>query len=235
MLLHMPTAFSDLLPAHKSLWRGMNKASVRRSTRILDVGCGNGALLRSLERSGFTSLTGVDPFVERGRASGHVTITKGELADMTGSYGFILLSHSLEHMPHPRAALHEVARLTAPRGHVMIGLPVVNRSWAELRPDWIGLDPPRHLFIPSVAGLTAIAESVPGLRVRDIWFDATGVEFIGSALARARVPLHELTTGSLAPEQHFDAAQLAAWERQAKDYNRRGEAGTAAFLIEKVG
>ena len=234
-LLNMPPALSDLLPASMSRWRGMRKASVRHATRILDVGCGSGALLRALERSGFSDLNGVDPFIEQSSTRPHITITKGELGDLDGTYGFILLSHSLEHMPNPRATLRDVARACAPGGHALISLPVVNRSWTELGPDWMGLDPPRHLFIPSVSGFAALVGSVPGLRVKDSWFDTNAMEFYNSALARMRVPSFDRATGVVTdPAQYFDKAQLERWSRQAREYNKRGEAGTASFLVQRV-
>lgn len=233
-LLNMPAGISDHLPATMSRWRGMRKASVNRSTRILDVGCGNGALLRALERSGFKDLHGVDPFIEQGSTGPHITITKGRIGDLEGAYDFILLAHSLEHMPDPLATLRDVARVCAPGGHVLIGVPVVNRSWVELGPDWMGLDPPRHLFIPSVPGLTALVNSVPGLRVNDTWFDTLDLEFYGSQLARMRVPMFDRATGvTTDPAQYFDKAQLARWSRQARDHNRHGDAGTASLLIQR--
>jgi SAM-dependent methyltransferase len=233
-LLNMPLPLTRLLPASLSRWRGMRTAGVKRSTRILDVGCGNGALLRSLARSGFSDLHGVDPYTERAGRWPHITITKGVLGDLAGEYGFILLSHSLEHMPDPLAALRNVARLCAPGGHVLIGVPVVNRSWRDFGPDWTALDPPRHLFIPTVSGLTALVGSVPGLRVKDTWFDTNGLEFYATELARRHEPLFDRATGvPTEPTRYFDRDQLAGWERRARDWNKRGEAGTASFLVQK--
>lgn len=233
-LLKMPAPLSNRLPARMSRWRGMGKAGVKRSTRMLDVGCGNGALLKSLERCGFQDLHGIDPFVEQSSTQPRITITKGEMRDLDGVYGFILLSHCLEHMPDPLLALRDVTRLCAPGGHALISVPVVNRSWRDLGPDWMALDPPRHLFIPTVSGLTDLIHSVPRLRVKDTWFDTTVLEFYGSELARMRMPMFDRATGAPTdPTQQFGAAQVAVWERQVRDYNRRGEAGTASFLVQK--
>ena len=233
-LISLPGSLHARLPAAYSRWRGMAKAKVNLSTRILDVGCGNGALLKALERSGFKNLHGVDPFIDRSVSSPHITITKGELGDLRGEYRFILLSHSLEHMPDPRAALREVARICSPGGHALIALPVVNRSWRDLGPDWIALDPPRHLFIPTVSGLTALVDSIPGLSLRDVWFDTGTLEFYGSHLARKRVPLRDPGgRGDTNAHAYFDKAQFAAWQRDAREYNKRGDAGTASFLIQK--
>jgi hypothetical protein len=90
------------------------------------------------------------------------------------------------------------------------------------------------LFVPTVAALTALISSVPGLRVKDIWFDATAREFFDSELARRRVPIFDRATGQVTDAaRHFDRALLQRWSRQAADYNKRGEAGTASFLVER--
>jgi SAM-dependent methyltransferase len=115
-LLNVP-GLGKRLPAQFSRWRGLAEAGAEPSTRILDVGCGDGALLRTLKQNGFTDLHGVDPFIAHGTAEPGLTITKGGLADLAGPYDFILLSHTLEHMPDPPDALREVARLCAAGGH----------------------------------------------------------------------------------------------------------------------
>lgn len=234
-LLHMPRALSARLPSHMALWRAMRTASVGYGTRILDVGCGNGALLRTLRRAGFRDLNGVDPFIKDSVVEPNLTITKGELADLNGSYAFVLLRDSLEHMADARAALGEVARLCAPGGHILISMPVVNRSWAELGPNWVELDPPRHLFIPSVAGISRLIGSIPGLQLEETIFDTTAFEIYGSALARKRVPLCDPVTGADAdPSRYFTREQLDAWSKRAHEYARRGESGRAHFLVQRA-
>jgi hypothetical protein len=85
-----------------------------------------------------------------------------------------------------------------------------------------------------VSGLRVLIDSISGLRVKDMWFDTSALEFYGSELARSRVPLFDRTTGAATdPVRHFGKAQVDAWQRRASEYNRRGEAGTAAFLIQK--
>ncbi|MDL2334845.1 MAG: class I SAM-dependent methyltransferase [Chloroflexota bacterium] len=234
-LLNIPRVFSARLPSHMALWRAMRTASVGYSTRVLDVGCGNGALLRTLRRAGFRDLNGVDPFVKDSVAEPNLTITKGELKDLDGAYAFVLMCDSLEHMPDPGAALREVARLCAPGGHILISIPVVNRSWAELGPDWVELDPPRHLFIPSVAGLSGLIGSVPSLELKETMFDTTALEIYDGALTRKRVPLCDPVTGADAdPNLYFSREQLDAWSKKAREYVSREESGRAHFLVQRV-
>jgi SAM-dependent methyltransferase len=189
----------------------------------------------SLSAVGFTDLNGVDPFIESGSTHDGVTITKGVLGDLTGTFGFVLLIHSLEHAPDPRASLHQLARLTETGGHILISIPVINQSWSELGSDWIELDPPRHLFIPSVSGLIDLIASVPGFRLKDTVFDTSALEFYGSRLARMRVPLRDrATAANTDPHRFFDRTQLGAWSKRAREYNKLGKAGRASFLIQRV-
>jgi hypothetical protein len=114
-------------------------------------------------------------------------------------------------------------------------MPVVNRSWTELGADWIELDPPRHMFIPSVGGFSALIASIPGLRLVDTRFDTTAFEFYGSDLARMRVPLRDAGGQTdTSPARYVNKTQLKTWSNQAREYNQRGEAGRASFLIQRL-
>jgi SAM-dependent methyltransferase len=176
----------------------------------------------------------VDPFIEHSVAEPNLAITKGELKDLEGSYAFVLLRDSLEHMADPGDALRQVARLCAPGGHILISIPVVNRSWAELGPDWVELDPPRHLFIPTVAGLSGLIGSIPSLHLEETIFDTTAMEIYGSALTRKRVPLRDPITGTDAdPNHYFSREQLDGWSKRAHELIRCGESGRAHFLVER--
>ena len=52
--------YSDL--SYRRGW--FTRAGISRDSKILDVGCGSGKLLRKLSELGFTNITGLDPFIE---------------------------------------------------------------------------------------------------------------------------------------------------------------------------
>ena len=84
-------------------WEWFRKAGATPASRILDVGCGPGLLLKNLQYQGFSNLSGVDPFQEKTHPG--LNIHRTELNELAGQYDFIMLHHSLEHMPDPAGAL----------------------------------------------------------------------------------------------------------------------------------
>jgi SAM-dependent methyltransferase len=85
----------------------------------LDVGCGDGALLRELSRGGFGGELGgmeiSEPAAEIARRDGpgaRIGLFDGERLPLEdGSYELGVLSHVLEHVPDPTTLLTEVARV----------------------------------------------------------------------------------------------------------------------------
>lgn len=86
---------------------------------VLDVGCGDGALLSELQRRGFAArLAGVEiaaAAVEVARGRPGLTLIErfdgATLPFADGSYELGVLSHVLEHVPEPAPLLSEVARV----------------------------------------------------------------------------------------------------------------------------
>jgi SAM-dependent methyltransferase len=89
-----------------------------RPRSVLDVGCGDGALLCELRRRGFGErLAGIEIAPAAvAIASGRAELDAVELYDgrrlpaEDGAYDLGILSHVLEHVPNPTALLAEVAR-----------------------------------------------------------------------------------------------------------------------------
>jgi SAM-dependent methyltransferase len=72
-------------------------------------------------------------------------LTEVDIPD--ASFDVVTMWHVLEHMPHPRTTLQEVARILRPGGLLVLTCPIVD-SW-EARtfgPCWSGYDVPRHLY-----------------------------------------------------------------------------------------
>jgi SAM-dependent methyltransferase len=84
---------------------------IERGARILDVGCGAGALLDRLARVGFSNLSGVDPFIAAdGETPFGVPLMKRELGEVTEQFDLIMLNHSLEHVPDADDRAREARR-----------------------------------------------------------------------------------------------------------------------------
>jgi SAM-dependent methyltransferase len=139
--------------------------------RMLDVGCGSGELLARMSSRGWKcwgidfSTAAVQRAKERAPAA-VVTCATIENAAFNNNFDLITVSHLIEHLPNPVAALQKLASLLASGGRLMIALP--NRGSLEARlfgSRWLGWEIPRHLTHFDEAGIVRLLNSV-GLAVK---------------------------------------------------------------------
>ncbi len=125
------------------------------SGRLLDVGCGNGALLRTFAAE-FPSweLVGVDRSESGADAvlaiPGVEQFVVGGPADAPGRYDLISLVHVLEHVPDPITFLSEIAAKLTQRGAVLIDAP----SFAANPFDLAVVDHVAHFSLATLRELT---------------------------------------------------------------------------------
>lgn len=206
-----------------------------RDTSILDVGCGTGAALCHLADAGYTNLNGLEPFIPADRRlSNGVFIRSGTLKEMDGHFALIMCHHSLEHMADPVEALTHLRRLLLPGGNIWVRVPLTGGvAWQQYGTDWVQLDPPRHLSIPSLAGMTAATQRVK-LRIERIEFDSSAFQFWGSELTRRKIPLVDAATRrNVDITKHFTMAELTKWEAQARELNLQGLGDQVGFWIAR--
>jgi SAM-dependent methyltransferase len=137
--------------------------AVPEKGRMLDVGCGDGSVLRLAQELGWKA-EGVDfdpQAVDAARRKGH-TVKAGRLVDQRYAYDafdLVLMSHVIEHVHDPLETLREVRRVLRDRGTLVITTPNA-ASWGHHRfgRDWVQLDPPRHLQIFEADSLTGLVK-----------------------------------------------------------------------------
>lgn len=128
--------------------------------KILDFGCGGGEYLLRMRRLGH-SVVGVDfdpASLERARKSGLEVMSPDELeaSNSQGRFDLITLAHVIEHVADPVALLQMLRSCLRPGGRLYLEAPNSQAvGLAVLGKYWRGLEAPRHLSIPSRAGLDA--------------------------------------------------------------------------------
>jgi SAM-dependent methyltransferase len=200
---------------------------IERDAHILDVGCGGGKLLDRLARAGFSNLSGADPFIEADcETTLGVPLLKRHLDDVVGEFDLIMFNHSLEHVPHPIATLKTANEKLAGGGICLIRVPTTSsEAWKTYQADWVQIDAPRHIVIPSRKGMARAADKA-GLRVEKTIDDSFSFQFLGSEQYRRDVPLFDPRGRKL-----FGPKQIWDWEKEADRLNRRGRGDQAAFVL----
>jgi SAM-dependent methyltransferase len=158
--------------------------------RILDVGCATGLFLHEMALAGWQA-DGVEPMAsaaDYARQRFGLPVFEGMIEDAPyppASFDVVTFWDVLEHVFSPAHTLHRTAALLRPGGLLAINAPnwdSYERAWFGRY--WIGLDPPRHLYVFTRATLTALLEQ-SGFRVLG-WecFMPTYFSFIASVERR---------------------------------------------------
>lgn len=212
----------------------IKRVNVPRDAAILDVGCGSGDLLLLMRAIGFTNLTGADPFIEKDIVyDSGVKVWKKDLGQISQSFNLIMSHHSFEHMTNPVEILTHAQRILKPGGLLIIRVPVAGSyAWKTYGADWIQLDPPRHIFCPSVKSMKMLAERT-GLRLGEVIHESSEFQFWGSEQYKCDIPLHD--PRSLGPlwKQALSRWKMGEYRRRAAELNAKGEGDSACFHFQK--
>ncbi|NVK50570.1 MAG: class I SAM-dependent methyltransferase [Cyclobacteriaceae bacterium] len=197
---------------------------------IADVGCGNGQLLYELYAGGFTNLTGIDPFLSQSSAlAPGFKLIKSRLEDVDQKFDVIMMHHSFEHLEDPGRLLQQGYDSLNSGGKMLIRTPLANcEAWKEFGTNWVQLDAPRHLIIPSLDGFKALVSN-SGFRLKEVFFDSTGFQFWGSKLYENGLSLSEQDLATL-----FSKEDLKGFNKKALQYNLEGKGDQVCFFLERV-
>ncbi|WP_258104788.1 class I SAM-dependent methyltransferase [Marinoscillum sp. MHG1-6] len=218
-----------LLPLHKRhlRWLGPD-CGINKNSRILDVGCGGGKLLKEMKHIGFRNLTGIDPYIESDIDLGDLPILKRELHELDGEYDFIMFHHSFEHMIDPKVALNNAVKLLAKDGSILIRVPVADSyAYKTYGVNWVELDAPRHIFLHTVKSMESLV-SACDMEIHAIRYDSSRFEIVGSEKHKRGIPSSDDT-------KIFSKEELTEIDEQVDKLNENGEGGRACFYIKPVG
>jgi SAM-dependent methyltransferase len=145
----------------------------RTSGRLLDLGCGAGAVLRTMSTEGWhaegqeVSAAAADRLEEEGFRI-HREAPE-DLAIEDASFDVVVMSEVIEHLPAPNVTLRAVHRLLRPGGALYLTTPNFGSlSRRVLRDRWRAIELPGHLSYfdhSSLTGFLARAE----LRAGRVW------------------------------------------------------------------
>jgi 2-polyprenyl-3-methyl-5-hydroxy-6-metoxy-1,4-benzoquinol methylase len=133
--------------------------------KMLEVGCGNGQLLRQATAAGWRAV-GIDfdaVAIAAVRTIANAEAFVGDLVSMKfgdGEFDAIVMNNVIEHLPMPDGVLRECRRILRPGGRLVLVTPNLwSLGYKEYGQDWRGLEVPRHLYLYSPATLAALAKA----------------------------------------------------------------------------
>lgn len=113
----------------------LQKFGASRSSVVLDVGCGDGALSGLIYNTFRCDLTGLEPspdgirycqeMFQKHNYKGSFRISKGYTFDSPDNhFDFVILADVIEHLQHPDLILQEIRRVMNPGGKAIITTPI---------------------------------------------------------------------------------------------------------------
>jgi SAM-dependent methyltransferase len=144
--------------------------SAENCTKVLEIGCGEGHLLKALNKFKDWSVTGLDYSANRISTlkSLGFTAAVGDIGDQDfadGSFDYIIGFHVLEHVHNLFDFFSEIKRVLRPGGRIYFVVPCVSHYSAMKKgTKWRLFGPPGHLWYFSVAAMKCFIRS-QGLNV----------------------------------------------------------------------
>jgi SAM-dependent methyltransferase len=204
-------------------------------TAILDVGCGGGDLLRDLQSLGFSNLKGADPYNEKEiQLESGTTIWKKHLEEVDEQFNVLMLHHAFEHIYDPTKIFLEAHRILHPGGTLLIRVPVAGSyAWRHYKTNWVQLDAPRHLFIPSARCIKLLADRF-GFDIDSEYYDSTEFQFWGSEQYVKDIPLSDSRSHHRNPRNLIlPGARIRQFKEKAKELNELKDGDSACFYLKK--
>ncbi len=235
-LLGRVIARAKPLPAY---YETLRKCNLTLDSKILDVGCGSGSLIKLLYREGFRNLMGIDAYlpsenVEKKRGMSLSKLSLNDFAEISyNDLDLVMMHHSLEHMADHYEVFQTLSSVLGGAGYVWITMPVLSYAWRHYGVNWCGLDAPRHLLIHSHESFKLLCRET-SFDIIAITHNSTGYQFIASEQFSRDISLLDEKSYIVNPQQSiFTEEQIESFEAEARKLNDRFDGDSASFLLKK--
>ncbi|WP_254411874.1 class I SAM-dependent methyltransferase [Dyadobacter diqingensis] len=212
------------------------KLSPDKTTRILDVGCGDGELLYMLSSIGFKNLLGIDPFIAKDvHFDTGLEVKKQSIHELHDKekWDIIMLHHVFEHVPDPLETLRSIKKLLSPSGVAMIRIPTSSSyAWKHFRENWFQIDAPRHSFLHSIESMLLLVDQ-SGLKVNRYYYDSDEKQFWASEQYKKDIPLlSEKSYAKNPKDSMFNAEQIQNFKQRSEKLNLENQGDQVVFILE---
>lgn len=167
-----------------------------RKGKILDIGCGVGDFLHTMEQHGWEG-TGVEPSEEakaiaKKRIKAQLLSSEEQENLIDGSFDVITMWHVLEHVDALRWQIQQLYRLCKPGGRIIIALPNYKSYDGQYyKAAWAAYDVPRHLNHFNEETIIKIFEEshLKHIKTKKLHWDAYYISYMSEKYLHHSLPL----------------------------------------------
>ncbi len=167
-----------------------------RKGKILDIGCGVGDFLHTMEQHGWEG-TGVEPSEEakaiaKNRIKAQLLSSEEQENLIDGSFDVITMWHVLEHVDALRWQIQQLYRLCKPGGRIIIALPNYKSYDGQYyKAAWAAYDVPRHLNHFNEETIIKIFEEshLKHIKTEKLHWDAYYISYMSEKYLHHSLPL----------------------------------------------
>jgi len=214
----------------------ISRIELNYNSKILDVGCGVGNFLYSLNEIGFNNLVGVDPYINKDIIDGNIKILKKNIHELPNNkkYDLIISNHSFEHISNQLETLVDISKILSENGACLLRMPIKTEYiWNQYGINWVQIDAPRHFFLHTLKSLKLLIGKVD-LVIKDIVFDSTEFQFWGSEQYKKNIFLLAENSYSKNPDKSiFTKKEIEEFKKRAKELNIKKQGDQATFSLTK--
>ena len=164
--------------------------------KILDIGCGVGDFLHTMEQQGW-DCTGVEPSedakaIARKRIKAQLLSSEEQENLSEGSFDVITMWHVLEHVDALRWQIQQLYRLCKPGGRIIIALPNYKSYDGQYyKAEWAAYDVPRHLNHFDQKTLINLFEEneMKHVKTKKLYWDAFYISYMSEKYRHNSLPL----------------------------------------------
>ncbi|MBL0049387.1 MAG: class I SAM-dependent methyltransferase [Bacteroidetes bacterium] len=198
-------------------------------SKLLDVGSGNGNIVRYMQSVGFKGITGIDPFIEKDIYLDAVpVILKKDIFEWNEPVDAVMMNHSFEHMLRPKEIIEKIASILKPGGECMIRVPVRGGGFDRYKEHWLCFDAPRHLFLTTEKGIRELIKGT-ALEFVKVEYETPPYYAIGSELIKKGYSFTRMEDAEklLSKEEIENAKQFT------DTINKENKGDAAAYYLRK--
>lgn len=192
--------------------------------KVLDIGCGNGGFVYFLYKLGYKHILGIDPFIESKTWNQTVKLEKKTIYNLNCTFDLIISNHSLEHVPDMANDFKQISVLLNDGGILFLRLPIVGIGYEMYKENWVQIDAPRHITIPSLKALNKICNEL-NLSILEYFYDTTELLFLGSELYQKGL--------SLKHKNIFSKKEIYSFQKKARELNKKKLGDQICVIIRK--